>query len=193
MDCSGTVYHLLTQAGVKDVPRDASEMYKWVWTEGLFRAVVSPNPDTFELKPLKARRSPILDRHLPGRSRSAGHPRDDLPRHQSRHGPPCHGRCERRAAASNGQSPTTASACSTSRCPANRKAIPPSAVASSDLHSAVHRLTDRSRGFRRLPPRVRREPAAEYNGSPRGFHVEISILRAAEFLAGRGQPFDPSP
>jgi cell wall-associated NlpC family hydrolase len=53
MDCSGTVYHLLTQAGLKDVPRDASDMYKWVWTEGLFRAVVSPNPDTFELKLLK--------------------------------------------------------------------------------------------------------------------------------------------
>jgi hypothetical protein len=53
MDCSGTVYHLLTGAGLKDVPRDASEMYRWVWTRGLFRAVVSSHPDTFELAPLQ--------------------------------------------------------------------------------------------------------------------------------------------
>ena len=53
MDCSGTVYYLLNEAGLKDVPRDASEMYKWVWTRGRFQAVVSSNPDTFELTPLK--------------------------------------------------------------------------------------------------------------------------------------------
>jgi hypothetical protein len=53
MDCSGTVYHLLIEAGVKDAPRDASEMYEWVWTQGDFHAVVSSNPDTFELKLLK--------------------------------------------------------------------------------------------------------------------------------------------
>lgn len=53
MDCSGTVYHLLTEAGVHDVPRDASGMYKWVWTQRGFHAVVSPNPDTFELDLLK--------------------------------------------------------------------------------------------------------------------------------------------
>jgi hypothetical protein len=53
MDCSGTVYYLLNDAGVKDAPRDSSEMYKWVWTQGRFRSVVSPNPDTFELAPLK--------------------------------------------------------------------------------------------------------------------------------------------
>jgi cell wall-associated NlpC family hydrolase len=53
MDCSGTVYYLLTQAGLADVPRDASEMYRWVWTRGKFRSVVSCNPDTFELEPLK--------------------------------------------------------------------------------------------------------------------------------------------
>jgi hypothetical protein len=53
MDCSGTVYYLLNDAGVKDVPRDSSEMYKWVWTQGRFRSVVSPNPDTFELAPLQ--------------------------------------------------------------------------------------------------------------------------------------------
>jgi hypothetical protein len=53
MDCSGTVYYLLSDAGLKDVPRDSSGMYKWVWTQGRFRSVVSPNPDTFELAPLK--------------------------------------------------------------------------------------------------------------------------------------------
>jgi cell wall-associated NlpC family hydrolase len=53
MDCSGTVYYLLNQAGLKDVPRDASEMYKWVWTRGRFQAVTSSNPDTFELALLK--------------------------------------------------------------------------------------------------------------------------------------------
>jgi len=53
MDCSGTVYYLLNEAGLKDVPRDASEMYKWVWTRGRFLAVNSSNPDTFELALLK--------------------------------------------------------------------------------------------------------------------------------------------
>jgi len=53
MDCSGTVYYLLNDAGLRDVPRDASEMYKWVWTRGRFQAVTSSNPDTFELALLK--------------------------------------------------------------------------------------------------------------------------------------------
>ncbi len=53
MDCSGTVYYLLNEAGLKDVPRDASGMYKWVWTHGRFQAVTSANPDTFELALLK--------------------------------------------------------------------------------------------------------------------------------------------
>ncbi len=53
MDCSGTVYYLLNEAGVKDVPRDSSEMYKWVWTRGRFLAVNSSSPDTFEFALLK--------------------------------------------------------------------------------------------------------------------------------------------
>ncbi len=53
MDCSGTVYYLLNDAGVKDVPRDSSEIYKWVWQNSRFQAVTSSNPDTFELAPLK--------------------------------------------------------------------------------------------------------------------------------------------
>ena len=50
MDCSGTIYYLLREAGVPDVPRDSSEMYRWVWTKGRFQAVVSSSPDTFELE-----------------------------------------------------------------------------------------------------------------------------------------------
>jgi hypothetical protein len=53
MDCSGTVYYLLNETGCIDVPRDASGMYKWVWTRSRFQAVTSSNPDTFELDLLK--------------------------------------------------------------------------------------------------------------------------------------------
>jgi cell wall-associated NlpC family hydrolase len=53
MDCSGTVYYLLTQAGLKDVPRDSAGMYRWVWTEGSFHAVFGVKEDTFELEKLK--------------------------------------------------------------------------------------------------------------------------------------------
>jgi cell wall-associated NlpC family hydrolase len=53
MDCSGTVFYLLNKAGLKDVPRDASDMYRWVWKQGRFQAVVSPNEDTFEFALLK--------------------------------------------------------------------------------------------------------------------------------------------
>ncbi len=53
MDCSGTVYYLLTQAGLKDVPRDSAGMYEWVWQESVFRAVVGAKEDTFELEKLR--------------------------------------------------------------------------------------------------------------------------------------------
>ena len=53
MDCSGTVYFLLRDAGLADVPRDASGIYKWVWQKSRFLAVTSSSPDTFELAPLK--------------------------------------------------------------------------------------------------------------------------------------------
>jgi hypothetical protein len=52
MDCSGTVYYLLTHAGLKDVPRDSAGMYVWVWKESTFHAVVSTKDDTFELDKL---------------------------------------------------------------------------------------------------------------------------------------------
>ncbi len=53
MDCSGTIHYLLEQAGLKDVPRDSAGFYTWVWQQGRFQAVVSSNPDTFELARLK--------------------------------------------------------------------------------------------------------------------------------------------
>lgn len=53
MDCSGTVYYLLQDAGIKDAPRDSGEMYQWVWTDGHFNAVESAKPDSFEFARLK--------------------------------------------------------------------------------------------------------------------------------------------
>jgi len=53
MDCSGTVYYLLKESGLKDVPRDASGLYSWLWKEGRVEPVVSSNPKTFELSRLK--------------------------------------------------------------------------------------------------------------------------------------------
>ncbi len=53
MDCSGTVYYLLLDAGIKNPPRDSGEMYRWVWTEGHFCSVESAKPDSFEYSRLK--------------------------------------------------------------------------------------------------------------------------------------------
>jgi cell wall-associated NlpC family hydrolase len=53
MDCSGFIYFVLRDNGVPDVPRDASEQYVWVRKAGNFRAVLSPDPDSFELDELK--------------------------------------------------------------------------------------------------------------------------------------------
>jgi cell wall-associated NlpC family hydrolase len=53
LDCSGTVYYLLNQAGLKDVPRDSSGMYQWVWTQSQFYAVTSTSLDSFEFARLK--------------------------------------------------------------------------------------------------------------------------------------------
>ena len=53
MDCSGFVYYVLTQAGLPDVPRDASGQYSWVRKADKFRAVISRRLDGFELDELK--------------------------------------------------------------------------------------------------------------------------------------------
>jgi cell wall-associated NlpC family hydrolase len=53
MDCSGFVFYVLTQNGVRDVPRDSSQQYVWLRKAGTFKAVNSRHEDTFELDELK--------------------------------------------------------------------------------------------------------------------------------------------
>jgi len=53
MDCSGFVYYVLRENGVKEVPRDASGQYVWVRKAGNFRAVLSRDIDSFELDELR--------------------------------------------------------------------------------------------------------------------------------------------
>ena len=53
MDCSGFIYFVLRENGVKDVPRDASGQYVWVRKAGNFRSVLSRELDSFELDELK--------------------------------------------------------------------------------------------------------------------------------------------
>src|SRR4029434_10646373 len=49
MDCSGFIYYVLKQNGVDDVPRDSSEQYVWLRKAGKFQAVLSRDPNSFEL------------------------------------------------------------------------------------------------------------------------------------------------
>lgn len=53
MDSSGLIYYVLSNAGIKDVPRDARDQYVWVRKAGNFQAVLSQRDDTFELDALK--------------------------------------------------------------------------------------------------------------------------------------------
>ena len=53
MDCSGTVYYLLLDAGIKNPPRDSFEMYQWVRTEGHFNSVEGSKLDSAEFARLK--------------------------------------------------------------------------------------------------------------------------------------------
>lgn len=52
MDCSGFVFYVLTQNGVRDVPRDSSQQYVWLRKAGTFKPVNSRKEDTFELDEL---------------------------------------------------------------------------------------------------------------------------------------------
>ena len=53
LDCSGTVYYLLKQAGFTDVPRQANEQYDWVRSKSHFYAVLSKKQDNFELREMR--------------------------------------------------------------------------------------------------------------------------------------------
>ena len=53
MDCSGTIYYLLRQAGFTDVPRDASQQYEWVRQKSHFYAVLSKKQDNVELREMR--------------------------------------------------------------------------------------------------------------------------------------------
>src|SRR5256714_5409889 len=53
MDCSGFVYFVLRQNGVRDVPRDSSSQYVWLRRAGKFEAVVSRKDNSFELENLQ--------------------------------------------------------------------------------------------------------------------------------------------
>jgi peptidoglycan DL-endopeptidase CwlO len=53
MDCSGFIYYILSGAGFKDVPRQSSDQYLWVRRASDFHAVLSRDPDTFELKEMQ--------------------------------------------------------------------------------------------------------------------------------------------
>ena len=53
MDCSGTINYLLAEAQVKDVPRDSTDIYKWVERNGKFHAVNSNQFNSSEFADLK--------------------------------------------------------------------------------------------------------------------------------------------
>ena len=53
MDCSGFVFFVLTQSGIRDVPRDSSQQYVWLRRARAFEAVMSQKDDSFELQDLK--------------------------------------------------------------------------------------------------------------------------------------------
>jgi len=53
MDCSGTIYYLLTKLGIKEVPRSSHLQYKWIWEQGHFYAVNGRTWNSFEFSHLK--------------------------------------------------------------------------------------------------------------------------------------------
>ena len=53
MDCSGTIFRVLTDQGFADVPRASSGQYEWVRKNGRFFSVVSKTADGFEFSDLQ--------------------------------------------------------------------------------------------------------------------------------------------
>lgn len=52
MDCSGTIYYLLNNTKLINLPREADEFYRWVWEKGKFYSVVSSSFNSFEFSKL---------------------------------------------------------------------------------------------------------------------------------------------
>lgn len=46
MDCSGTIFHLLREAGIEDVPRSSEEIYRWTLKKNTFRPVEADSLDS---------------------------------------------------------------------------------------------------------------------------------------------------
>lgn len=53
MDCSGTIYYLLSQEKIAGVPRQANQLYQWAWQQGHLYPVNSHQIDSFEFEKLK--------------------------------------------------------------------------------------------------------------------------------------------
>jgi cell wall-associated NlpC family hydrolase len=53
MDCSGTIYYLLTKQGIKSVPRSSDSLYQWIKKEGDFYSTNSNDIKTINLSHLK--------------------------------------------------------------------------------------------------------------------------------------------
>lgn len=53
MDCSGTIYYLLRQAGIEGIPRASNRQYRWLWQKHLFRAVNGETWESFEFSELR--------------------------------------------------------------------------------------------------------------------------------------------
>jgi cell wall-associated NlpC family hydrolase len=54
MDCSGTMHHLLSKAGIKNAPRQSDEMCDWVAAKGrLHRITLAASPDHPEFAALR--------------------------------------------------------------------------------------------------------------------------------------------
>ncbi|GEM_PF-1285580 len=52
MDCSGTMFYILKQVGVKNVPRQSDLFYRWVWENGTLKAVAGSTFKSFEFNEL---------------------------------------------------------------------------------------------------------------------------------------------
>lgn len=53
MDCSGTIYYLLSESHLQEVPRDAEGLFNWVKKEGVFYKVSSNDFNSSEFSKLK--------------------------------------------------------------------------------------------------------------------------------------------